>query len=155
MAVGAKEMKRIARELAKLDSGAKNMVPVWRRIGSWIARDNRRQFATKGSFQGTPWKPLAKSTLQQKLRSGGRRQPLRKTDKLFRSFTGRPMGIELYGPTEAHYGSPLQTAVWQQRGTFMHGKRHIPPRPIQKLNSSTRRDAIEAVVKHIMRGVRI
>lgn len=155
MSVGAKEMKRIARELNKLGNGTANMRPVWRRVGSWIARDNRRQFATKGAFQGTPWKPLAKSTLKQKLRSGGRRQMLRRTDALFRSFTGRPMDIEDYGVHEAHYGSSLQTAVWQQNGTHMHGKQHIPPRPIQKLNDATRHDIIVTVVKQVMKGVKI
>ena len=79
---------------------------------------------------------------------------MRRTDALFRSFTGRPMGIEIITPEEAHFGSPLQTAVWQQNGTFRHGKRHIPPRPIQKLNPATRQEIIDMVLKHVMRGVR-
>jgi hypothetical protein len=153
MTVGAAEMQKVARRIRKLDKNSLDLTTVWRRAGSRIARDNRRQFATKGAFQGTPWKPLARSTLRGKLRSGGRRQMLRKTDALFRSFTGRPMGIEIYGPHEAHYGSPLQTAVWQQNGTFMNGKRHIPPRPIQKLNATTRREIIDMVVTHVMRGI--
>lgn len=154
LTVAAAEMKRVARELRKLDRNSLNLTTVWRRAGSRIARDNRRQFATKGSFQGTPWKPLAASTLKQKLRSGGRKAPLRKTDALFRSFTGRPMGIEQIGPHDAHFGSPLQTAVWQQNGTHRNGKRHIPPRPIQKLNPATKQEIIDMVLKHVLRGVK-
>lgn len=150
----AREMKKVARNLRKLDKNAGDMTSVWRQAGSRIARDNRRQFATKGSFQGTPWKPLAKSTLRQKLRHGYKRQMLRRTDEMFRSFTGRPMGIELYGPREAHFGSGLQKAVWQQNGTHMHGKQHIPPRLIQKLNGATKHDIIVLVVKKVMRGVK-
>lgn len=152
MTVGAAEMKKIAKKIRRLDKNSNDLTVVWRRAGSRIARDNRRQFATKGAFQGTPWKPLAKSTLRQKLRAGGRRQMLRRTDALFKSFTGRPMGIEIYGPHEAHYGSPLQTAVWQQFGTHRNGKRHIPPRPIQKLNPVTKKEIVKMVVTHVMRG---
>lgn len=154
MLVAAKEMKKIARDIRKIERAGLNMKMVWRRAGSWIARDNRRQFATKGSFQGTPWKPLAASTLRQKLRSGGRRQMLRRSDELFRSFTGRPMGIEDIQQHEAHFGSPLMKAIWHQNGTHRNGKQHIPARPIQKLNNGTRQDIIEAVVKHVMKGIR-
>lgn len=152
LTVAAGEMKDIARRIRRLDKNALSLETVWRRAGSRIARDNRRQFATKGAFQGTPWKPLAASTLRSKMRAGGRRGMLRKTDALFKSFTGRPMGIELYGPREAHFGSPLMTAIWQQNGTHRNGKRHIPPRPIQKLNAATRKEIVDMVVKHVLRG---
>lgn len=146
-------MRRVARELRRLDKNVGDLTTVWRRAGSRIARDNRRQFATKGAFQGTPWKPLAASTLRQKIAKGYKRQMLRRSDALFKSFTGRPMGIETYGPREAHFGSPLMTAIWQQHGTHRNGKRHIPPRPIQKLNPATRKEIIDMVIKHVMRGV--
>lgn len=148
MTVAAAEMRKVARAIKRMDRNADNLTTVWRRAGSRIARDNRRQYATKGAFQGTPWKPLAKSTLRRKKR----KTILRETGALHRSFTGRPMGIEIYGPTEAHFGSPLQTAIWQQGGTFMNGRRHIPPRVIQKLNPATRKEIIQMVVKHVLRG---
>lgn len=151
--VAAAEMKKVARALRRLDRNSLDMTTVWRQAGSRIARDNRRQFATKGAFQGTPWKPLAASTLRQKLRSGGPRGMLKRTGALFRSFTGRPMGIEIYGAREAHYGSPLMTAVWQQNGTFRNGKRHIPPRLIQKLNPATKQEIVHLIVTRVMRGV--
>lgn len=151
--IAAGEMQKVARALKKLDRNSTDLTTVWRRAGSRIARDNRRQYATKGAFHGTPWKPLAKATLRTKLRTGAPRGMLKRTGALFRSFTGRPMGTEIYGPHEAHYGSPLQTAVWQQFGTFMNGKRHIPPRLIQKLNPATRQEIIRMVVTHVMRGV--
>jgi phage gpG-like protein len=149
--VAAAEMKKVARQIRTLDNNV-NLATVWRRAGSRIARDNRRQFATKGAFQGTPWKPLAASTLRQKLRSGAKRQMLRRSDALFKSFTGRPMGIEDIRGHEAHFGSPLMTAIWQQNGTYMNGKRHIPPRPIQKLHPDTRKEIVDMVRKHVLRG---
>jgi phage gpG-like protein len=151
LTVAAAEMKQIARRLRKLDDNV-DLAVVWRRAGSRIARDNRRQFATKGAFQGTPWKPLAASTLRQKLAKGYKRQMLRRTDALFHSFTSRPMGIEVINRLDAHFGSPLMTAIWQQGGTFRNGKRHIPPRPIQKLNPAARKEIVEMVTKHVMRG---
>jgi len=153
LTVAAAEMKKVARDIRKLDKNALNLTTVWRRAGSRIARDNRRQFATKGAFQGTPWKPLAKSTLKQKLAKGYKRQMLRRTDELFRSYTGRPMGVEIINPRDAHFGSGLMKAIWQEQGTFMNGKRHIPPRPIQKLNAATKKEIIDMVVKHVMRGI--
>lgn len=151
--VAAAEMKKIARAIRKLDKNSTDVSTVWRRAGSRIARDNRRQFATKGAFQGTPWKPLAASTIRQKIKGGHPRGMLKRSGALFKSFTGRPMGIEIITPHEAHFGSPLQTAIWQQNGTFRNGKRHIPPRLIQKLNPATKKEIVDMVIKQVLRGV--
>jgi phage gpG-like protein len=45
------------------------------------------------------------------------------------------------------------TAIWQQNGTYRNGKRHIPPRPIQKLNPATKKEIKDMVIKHILRGI--
>lgn len=153
ISVGAAEMRQVARDLKRLDKATLDLSTVWRRAGSRIARDNRRQYATKGAYQGTPWKPLAASTLKSKLRSGAPRGMLKRSGALFRSYTGRPMGIEIINRHDAHFGSPLQVARWQEEGTFMHGKRHIPPRPIQKLHPATRREIIQMVTRHVLRGL--
>jgi hypothetical protein len=145
-------MRKVARELKKMDARADNLLPVWRKMGSGIARDNRRAFATRGTSVGAKWKPLAKSTVKQKAAMGFPRASLRRSGDLYRSFTGRPMGIEIYEAHAAHYGSPLMTAVWQQRGTFRNGKRHIPPRLIQKLSDERRAEYRQLIVRYVVFG---
>lgn len=48
-----------------------------------------RQFRTRGAYSGSPWPPLAASTLRsyEKRSSAHPRTPMRRTDALFRSLT--------------------------------------------------------------------
>jgi hypothetical protein len=151
--VAAKQMDKVARELARINAHTKDLTPLWRQMGSKIARDNRRAFATRGASVGAPWKPLAASTIRQKLRSGNR-SPLRSSGALYASLTGRPMNIEIYEKKAAHYGSSLPTFRWQQWGTFRNGKRHIPPRKIQDLSPATRAEFRRMAVKYVVTGTK-
>lgn len=151
----AREIKGIARDIRTMDRRADNLEPVWRKAGSRIARETRRQFATRGAYHGTKWKPLKMKTMKEKLRLGLGRAPLVRSGALKSSFTSRPMGIELYGPHQATFGSNLQTAVWQQEGTFRNGKRAIPPRLILRVSRELRGDIRKMVVDYVTRNKRI
>lgn len=146
------QLRRVARTIRTMDRRADNMIPVWRQIGSYIARNNRKQFTTRGRHYGTPWKPLSPRTLADKLRRGYGRAPLVRTGDLKRDFVGRPMGVEVYTPKKATYGSNKQLAVWQQYGTRRNGKRHIPPRVIMRITKDLRAEIHRRIQAHVMKG---
>ena len=79
------------------------------------------------------WSPLAESTLAEKRRLGftGRRSaddPLLRTGELMESYG---FGLALWSASstlqgwQAHIGSPLDVALWQELGTAK-----MPPRPV-------------------------
>lgn len=86
-----------------------------------VADDARQmiveQFATEGAAGGTPWAPLAPSTLR---RSGGARAGiLYVTGALFGSLTdkGAPGHVEELGSQSLLFGSRLPYAIFHQTGT--------------------------------------
>lgn len=68
--------------------------PVRRLVRSAIVQ----QFRTRGRFGGTPWAPLAESTIKRKRRFGQRMEPMRRTDKLYRSLVYRENAVETIKP---------------------------------------------------------
>lgn len=148
----AGQLNGIARSLRTMGHRAEDIAPVLRKIGTKVALANRRAFATRGASNGEPWKPLAASTILSKSRHGYSRAPLVRTGALRQSFVGRPMGIEHYSGKSAQWGSPLQTAAWQQKGTFHNGKRHIPPRKIMKITRSQRKEYVHMIAEYVVKG---
>jgi len=60
------------------------------------------------------------------------------------------MNIEIYGKQQATFGSGLDKAVWQQKGTHRNGKRHIPPRPILHVTPEISTEIKGLLKKHII-----
>lgn len=145
-------LSRVVRTLRGMDQRVDDLTPVWPRVGAIIARANAKAFATKGASTGRPWKPLAASTVEQKLREGHRAM-LVKSGAMKRSFTGRPMGVELYFGKQAKFGPAGILPEWQQFGTHQNGRRHIPPRLIQKLNKEDRKAIKDMVARWIVKGM--
>lgn len=142
--------RRIAKSLRNLADRTEDVTPAWPKVGAYLSRQVRRQFSTRGKHFGTPWKPLAASTMKQKRRLGFARIPLVRTGDLRASFIGRPMNVEIYRAQSATFGSALDKAVWQQRGTRRHGRRHIPPRVILKITPEISADVRDILRKHII-----
>jgi phage gpG-like protein len=142
--------RRITKRLRNLADRAEDVTPAWPKVGAYLSRQVRRQFATRGKHMGTPWKPLAASTRKQKRRLGYGRIPLVRSGDLRSSFIGRPMDVETYGKSSATFGSSLNKAVWQQLGTRMHGKQHIPPRPMLEVTPLIRKEATAILRKYIV-----
>lgn len=151
---GAAELLKVARNLRKMDKRSDNLIPVWRKLGSEVARNNRRQFATKGAFYDTPWKPLKPRTMKQKLAGGWPRAPLVRTSDLRSQFTSRPMQVEKYLAHHAEFGSDTALAGWQHEGTFRNGRRAIPPRVLIKVNADLRAKARKMVAQYVLSGKR-
>lgn len=144
----AENLKQIAHMLRGMEARADQLAPVWPRVGRIIARMNGRAFATKGASTGKPWKPLAATTLARKKN----RQWLVESGAMKKEFTGNPMAVEQYWGKQALFGAASRVAKWQQGGTFQHGKRHIPPRVIQRLTPEDRKKIKDQVVQWIFKG---
>lgn len=146
--------REVKRRLRQLGLNSQNLIPVWPHVGNYIARAEREVFATRGLRLGKAWKPLAPRTLAEKARAGWPRAPLVRTGRLKFSLSGRPMAIEIYRPKTATFGTDLDVAVWQDKGTHRHGRRHIPPRKLIGLTEEDRREIVRIVRKHVMKGRR-
>lgn len=146
------QLRKVAATLRGMDKRVDNLYPIWPKVGNIVARANARAFATKGASTGKPWRPLAGSTLAQKMRAGWPVAPLVRSGAMKREFTGRPMGIERYQPRQATFGASSQVAAWQQYGTHRNGKRHIPPRLIQRMNADDRAAIRRQVAAWIVKG---
>lgn len=87
------------------------------------------QFATEGAAGGTPWAPLAASTLKKKRET--RRGILNVTGALLASLTeaGSPGHVEKVDGRQLLLGSALPYATFHQTGT-----RRMPARPIIALS---------------------
>lgn len=142
--------RRVAKRVRNMADRTQDVSKTWPKIGAYLSRQVRRQFSTRGKHMGTPWKPLKRSTLKEKRNLGFSRIPLVRKGDLRQSFVGRPMNIELYGKQRATFGSSLNTAVWQQRGTYRGGRRAIPPRPILQVTPEMRVQIKGTLQKYIV-----
>lgn len=140
---------RLRRELLRREANIKRPDPAWRDVGKYIAREVRKQFTTKGAHFGTPWKPLAPSTIAEKKRQGWPRQPLVRTGAMKREFTGSPLDIERYQGNVATFGASSDIAGYQHFGTKRNGRTHIPARVILKMTPQMRRDIKNILERHI------
>lgn len=142
--------RRVILQLRGMQKRTQDLTTVWPSVGAYLSREIRRQFSTRGKHFNAAWKPLALSTRLQKRNAGFPRSPLVRTGALRRSFVGRPMDIEIYEKQSATFGSSLDTANWQQRGTRRNGKRHIPPRVILKSTPEQAQEVKRIITKRIM-----
>ena len=137
------------RRVRRLRNNMKTVERVWPKVGRYISREVAKQFRTRGVNFGTPWKPLAPSTVAEKRRLGFPRAPLVRSGRLKREFTGRPLDIERYQGNRAFFGSNNPVALWQHKGTRRNGRRHIPPRTIIKTTPKMRREIKKMFEDHL------
>ena len=142
------------KRLERAKSRTKNPERAWRDVAKYMGREVNKQFRTRGANFGTPWKPLAPSTIAQKVAAGWPRQPLVRSGKLKREFTGKPMQLQKFTGKMATFGSTSDVALWQHKGTKRNGRRHIPPRTIIRRTPKMQRDVREIVRKHVIGGPR-
>lgn len=144
--------RQAARKLRQMADRAENVTPAWPHVGSYLSKTANRQWATRGAWLGTKWKPLAASTRAEKRRLGFPAIPLQRTKTLRRQFTKRPMRDEVYTPKSAFFGSSSDLARWQARGTYRNGKRHIPPRPILIATERERHEIKGILTRYVVGG---
>lgn len=124
----------------------------WKKVGIYMSREMHKQFSTRGANFGTPWRPLAESTLREKRRLGFTPAPLVRTGRLKRGFTQRPMDIFETRGKIAKFGSSYPIAAYQHFGTRRFGRQHIPARPILKVTFKMRKDVRDIIARFIQGG---
>lgn len=127
-----------------LATRAMNPTPVFEKIGKYLAITNLEAFTTNGASNGSAWKPLSPNYKQWKVRHGMPFGILVRTGALRASYTGRPMGVEIYGKQEARYGSNIRYAHFHQLGT-----RKMPARKVMVVNRKMRSNVKTIVVDYL------
>lgn len=146
------KVKKVTLQIDAMSKRTKNLTPVWKTVGSYLAMANRKQFATHGAYYGTPWKPLKPDYLQWKIKNGYSRKTLVQTGSMKASFTSRPMTIEKYYPKKAEFGSNHPLAKFHHNGTHRNGKRAIPPRKIMSKNKQVTKAVRSIIADYIVNG---
>lgn len=135
-----------------MSNRAKDLRPVWPKVGSYLSQSNRKQFTSKGAYYGKPWKPLEPEYALWKLRHGyGRRMLVQRGDMKL-SFTSRPMSVERYYKQSAVFGSNNRLAVFHQYGTRRNGRRAIPARPMMKATRKVKKDIGHMIGTYVANG---
>ena len=123
----------------------------WRSVGRYMARQVDLQFVTRGVQLGSPWKPLAPSTIRQKRALGYPLQPLVRTGAMKREFL-YPAIMRSGKGSEARYGTDDVIAAYQHHGTVRFGKAHIPSRKIIRVTPRVRKDVKRILARYIIDG---
>lgn len=142
--------KAVRRRIHGMRERAQNLIPAWEALLDWWAKSNSAQFRTRGKRWGTPWKPLAPATIQEKVRLGYPRAPLIRTGDLRKSLAERPLDIERLKPQEMSAGTAVKYARFHQGGTrHMPARKLVNARAVQEDGAATR-----AVRNWIVKGNR-
>lgn len=144
--------RAVSKRFKNIAKRASDVSPAWRGVGGYLSRMVAQQFASEGSRLGTPWRPLKPEYRLWKMQNGYSRKILVQTGRMKQSFTGRPMDIERYGPSDAVFGSNDMKAVWHHFGTHKDGKQVNPARPILVVTPEIRREVSQRVIKYIAKG---
>lgn len=148
----AKSTGDVSMKLHEMAVRARNPEPAWENVGSYLSAAERRQWATSGSYFGTPWRPLKPDYLLWKAKHGYSSHILMQTGSLRMSFSSRPMSIEVYNGSSARFGSNHPLAKYHQHGTRRHGKRVNPPRPMMKVTRKVRADVKQILANYVTNG---
>jgi phage gpG-like protein len=103
-----------------------------------------KQFSSEGSAMGTPWEPLADSTLAQKAAGGYPPDILIRTGALRASFKGGSDHVSDIRRDGGEWGTTDPKALFHQ-----HGTSRMPARPVFKLDEPARREAMRTLQRHI------
>jgi hypothetical protein len=133
MKFDAKGFDAARRRMQAMRERTENVSPAWDALLTWWAARNVTNFRNKGLRWKNPWKPLAPSTLAEKLRLGYPPDILVRTGMMRRSLTERPLGIERIRPHEVEAGTAARPAAYHQSGTRrMPARKLINARQVQQ-----------------------
>jgi phage gpG-like protein len=113
------------RELHAMRERVQDVRPAWDVVLTWWAERNVTNFRNAGKRWGAAWRPLAPSTLGEKLRLGYPPDILVRGGDLRRSLTMRPLGVEQLRPHDVEAGTNVSYAGFHQRGTKKMPKRQL------------------------------
>lgn len=146
-------LRTLGNSLRTVADNAENVEPAWEAFSVYLGNQVSRQFSSRGTHFGTPWKPLTPDYARAKRKAGYRGGILVREGDLRDSFSS-PRNILDSDRDSAVFGSRLDTAVWHQYGTRRNGKQVNPPRPMlvktEKMENYLRR----LVTQHLERGLK-
>lgn len=152
LTVDRNALRRAKQRVKRIGERSADPSPAWPRVGSYLSNTSYRQFVTKGSYYGTPWKPLKPDYAHWKLQHGYGRTMLVLTGKLKASLVSRPMSVEEYRGKSAVFGTDNRLAVFHQYGTHRNGKPVLPARPIVVVTSKISKDIQDIFTEYILTG---
>ena len=139
----SRRFMRVAENASDLSGPFSTILDAWE---DWTGE----QFDSEGGTFGTPWEPLADSTIERKA-AGGAANPaqiLVDTGALALSLQGGPGGVRNVGPDEAEWGTRDPNAMWHH-GRDRSSGNPVPRRPIFEPTEAHRRWSISV----LQRGV--
>lgn len=143
--------EQMSREIKRIASRADDLDPAFRSIFHRLMEINAEQMFSQGGRGGTPYAPLAESTLAEKARKGQSPLALFATETLFEDLTSPT------GGNETIYGGDW--AVWRVTGEsadygpyHQHGTEHMPARPPFQLLETDKRDFVDEMGHYLFRG---
>jgi phage gpG-like protein len=105
------------RELHDMRIRVQDVRPAWDVVLTWWAERNVTNFRNAGKRWQAAWRPLAPTTLAEKLRLGYPPNILVRSGDLRTSLTMRPLGVEQLRPHDVEAGTNVPYADFHQRGT--------------------------------------
>lgn len=119
-------VRSAANHLRAIGARAGDLRPVWPAVGSDIADNMVKQFATEGGHGGKPWAPLSPDYLQWKVSHGHPSQKLVLSGEMRGKVTSKPMDIEDHAAKYAEFGLRDEKAIYHHYGTrFMPQRRFL------------------------------
>jgi hypothetical protein len=130
----------ISRRFLRIGENASDLSDPFRVILDQFEDWTGEQFESEGGFFGTPWAPLADSTVAQKERAGYPQpgQALVATGALALSLQGGPGGVHEVRHDEARWGTTNPNAMYHH-GRSRSASNPVPRRPIFELDEARRR----------------
>lgn len=174
VAVGFED-RAVRQALKRLQRAGADLQPAWRDIGEYLLNSTRERFDREQAPDGTPWEPLAESTLRRKMLKGvgrGKGKP-RKSLTTGRGNTkvgairrlasnqilvesGNLRDLMRYQATREglRFGSDRVYAAIQQFGGADVGRPDIPARPFLGLSAADRAEVLAILNQHLEAALR-
>lgn len=146
--------KAAATKLNLLGAKAENATPAFIAIRALLLAGHARQFQTKGDFLGTPWAPLAPSTLERKAREGQSPEVLNATGALAEALGGGAGKVGTAGKSFARAGvsGKLFQGRFAQAGASGNRYGEEPARPIVGIGLAEGTEAVDILERFIVGG---
>lgn len=144
--------KIVERELLRFSSRAVDLSPAFETIADEMQHWEADQFSSEGAFLGTPWEPLAASTVRSKAARGLPLDILVATGELRDSLTGAGSNaVRDIGPNEMTFGTRVPYAVYHHS---REPRSRLPRRPLIAVDELRRRWIVRELQRYIVEGDR-
>jgi phage gpG-like protein len=144
--------KVVERELLRFGARATDLSPAFDTILDQFEEWETHQFETEGAFLGTPWEPLAPSTITRKTALGQPLDILVATGELRASLTGRGRdAVRESRHDEATFGTRVPYAMYHHS---REPRSRLPRRPLIAVDEVRRRWIIRVLQRFIVEGER-